>query len=78
MVLSAQVLGCAALFGTILPFVEVPFPAQTQAHSYSRDIRIPFMKVRVGHCRGLAAECLLASAVIQLKEHSLDTHSGSL
>ncbi len=56
-VLSAQVLGCAALFGTILPFVELPFPAQTQAHSYSRDVRIPFVKVPVlGHGRGPAAE----------------------
>ena len=46
--LMVQVLGCAALFGTILPFVELPFPAETQAHSYSRDIKVPFMKVRVG------------------------------
>ena len=48
----AQVLGCAALFGTILPFVELPFSAQVQAHSYSRDVRIPFMKVRRAHHQG--------------------------
>ena len=47
-------LGCAALFGTILPFVELPFPAQTQAHSYSRDVRIPFVKVSAGHSTGTA------------------------
>jgi len=51
-VLSAQVLGCAALFGTILPFVELPFPARTQAHSYSRDVRIPLVKVRIGSQQG--------------------------
>jgi hypothetical protein len=43
---QCQVLGCAALFGTILPVVELPFSAKVQAHSYARDLKIPFLKVR--------------------------------
>ena len=45
-VCRCQVLGCAALFGTILPVVEQPFSAKVQAHSYAWDVKVPFMKVR--------------------------------
>ena len=44
---DVQVLGWIAMSGTILPFVEVPFPAAVISHSYNRHLKVPFVKVSV-------------------------------
>lgn len=48
-----QVLGCIAMSGTILPFVEVPFSTATIARAYERRFKVPFVKVRVARVQGI-------------------------